>query len=78
MMGPMITMAQEQQLVELKVIETSDVHGSFYPYDFIDRKDVKGSLARVHTYVEEQRKQYGDRVLLLDNGDLDKDIGASA
>jgi 2',3'-cyclic-nucleotide 2'-phosphodiesterase/3'-nucleotidase len=70
MMGPMITMAQEQQLVELKVIETSDVHGSFYPYDFIDRKDVKGSLARVHTYVEEQRKQYGDRVLLLDNGDI--------
>ena len=66
----MITMAQEQQLVELKVIETSDVHGSFYPYDFIDRKDVKGSLARVHTYVEEQRKQYGDRVLLLDNGDI--------
>jgi len=63
-------MAQEQQLVELKVIETSDVHGSFYPYDFIDRKDVKGSLARVHTYVEEQRKQYGDRVLLLDNGDI--------
>ena len=66
----MITMAQEQQLVELMVIETSDVHGSFYPYDFIDRKDVKGSLARVHTYVEEQRKQYGDRVLLLDNGDI--------
>lgn len=66
----MITMAQEQQLVELKVIETSDVHGSFYPYDFIDRKDVKGSLARVHTYVEEQRKQNGDRVLLLDNGDI--------
>lgn len=60
----------ETKSVELKVIETSDVHGSFYPYDFINRKDVKGSMARVHTYVEEQRKLYGDHVLLFDNGDI--------
>jgi 2',3'-cyclic-nucleotide 2'-phosphodiesterase/3'-nucleotidase len=62
--------SQETKTVELKVIETSDVHGSFYPYDFIDRKDVKGSLARVHTYVEEQRQQYGRNLLLFDNGDI--------
>ena len=62
--------AQEQQLVELKIVETSDVHGSFYPYDFINRRDVKGSLARVHTYVEGLRKQYGDSLLLFDNGDI--------
>ena len=62
--------AQEQQLVELKIVETSDVHGSFYPYDFINRRDVKGSLARVHTYVEGLRKQYGDNLLLFDNGDI--------
>lgn len=62
--------AQEQQMVELKIVETSDVHGSFYPYDFINRRDVKGSLARVHTYVEGLRKQYGDNLLLFDNGDI--------
>ena len=60
----------ETKTVELRVIETSDVHGSFYPYDFINRKDVKGSLARVHTYVEDLRQQYGDHVLLFDNGDI--------
>ncbi|MBO7419459.1 MAG: 5'-nucleotidase C-terminal domain-containing protein [Bacteroidaceae bacterium] len=60
----------EQRTVELKLIETSDLHGSFYPYDFINRRDVKGSLARVFTYVEEQRKQYGDNLLLFDNGDI--------
>ena len=69
-MGSVITMAQEQQLVELKIIETSDVHGSFYPYDFINRRNVKGSLARVHTYVEQLRQQYGPKVLLFDNGDI--------
>ena len=60
----------ETKTVELRIIETSDVHGSFYPYDFINRRDVKGSLARVHTYVEDLRQQYGDNVLLFDNGDI--------
>ena len=62
--------SQETKTVELRVIETSDVHGSFYPYDFINRKDVKGSLARVHTYVDSLRQQYGDNLLLFDNGDI--------
>ncbi len=56
--------------VSLKVIETSDIHGCFFPYDFIERKPLKGTLARVSTYVERQRKEYGDRVLLIDNGDI--------
>ena len=63
-------MSGETKTVELRIIETSDVHGSFYPYDFINRRDVKGSLARVHTYVEGLRQQYGDNVLLFDNGDI--------
>ncbi len=62
-------MAQTKN-VELRVIETSDVHGCFFPYDFIDRRPLKGSLARVCTYVKQLREQYGDRLLLLDNGDI--------
>ncbi len=58
------------QTVELKVIETSDVHGHFFPYDFIEHKPLKGTLSRVNTYVEQQRKVYGDRLLLIDNGDI--------
>ena len=41
--------------VSLKVIETSDIHGCFFPYDFIERKPLKGTLARVSTYVEPLR-----------------------
>ena len=58
------------QTVTIKVIQTSDVHGSFFPYDFINRKDKRGSLARVSTYVKQARKTYGKNVILLDNGDI--------
>ena len=60
----------QTKTVKLKVVETSDVHGHFFPYDFIEHKPLKGTLARVHTYIERQRKEYGDRLLLLDNGDI--------
>ena len=32
--------------VWLKVIETSDVHGHFFPWDFMEGKPIKGTLAR--------------------------------
>lgn len=56
--------------VNIRVIETSDVHGSFFPYDFIARKPKSGSMARVSTYVNNLRKVYGKNLLLLDNGDI--------
>ena len=63
------TMAAEKT-IKLKIIETSDVHGYFFPYDFVEKKPLKGTLARVNTYVERQRREYGDRLLLIDNGDI--------
>ena len=41
--------------VKLKVIETSDVHGHFFPWDFMEKKPLKGTLARANTYVTKQR-----------------------
>lgn len=56
---------------DLVVIATTDVHGNFYPYDFITGTDRAGSLARVASYVDSLRNALGnDRVLLLDNGDI--------
>ena len=66
---PMTSIAKKKT-VTLKVIETSDVHGYFFPYDFIKRKPVEGSMARVMTYVKSQRAKYGKNVILLDNGDI--------
>lgn len=62
--------AQEQQEVKLKLVQTSDVHGSYYPYDFIVGRDAAGSLSRVCSYVRQERRTYGDRLVLLDNGDI--------
>ena len=56
--------------VRLKVIETSDVHGHFFPYDFMEKKPIKGTLVRANTYINKQRREYGDNLLLIDNGDI--------
>ena len=64
------TSMAQPKTVTLKFIETSDVHGCFFPYDFTTGKEIRGSLARVSTYVKEQRKEYGDNLILLDNGDI--------
>ncbi|MBR3068372.1 MAG: bifunctional metallophosphatase/5'-nucleotidase, partial [Prevotella sp.] len=65
-----ISASAQTRTVELKVIETSDVHGHFVPYDFIEGKDLKGTLARANTYINRQRQEYGNRLLLIDNGDI--------
>ena len=54
----------------LRIIETSDVHGSIFPWDFIRNRPAGGSLARVMTYVREQREDTSQAVILLDNGDI--------
>ena len=57
--------------VRLKVIETSDVHGHFFPYDFMEKKPMKGTLTRANTYIKKEREKYGkDHLLLIDNGDI--------
>lgn len=64
-----LAMAQTRN-VNLRIVETGDIHGCFFPYNFMAKKDVGGSLARVSTYVNELRAQYGDNLLLFDNGDI--------
>ena len=63
-------MAQDTKTVTLRIIETSDVHGCFFPYDFVERKALRGSLARVSSYVNKLREEYHQNVILLDNGDI--------
>lgn len=65
------TFAQHGKDITLHLVETSDVHGSFFPYDFTNHRTLKGSMARVMSYVSQLRKKTGsDNVCLLDNGDI--------
>ncbi|WP_075564659.1 5'-nucleotidase C-terminal domain-containing protein [Ihuprevotella massiliensis] len=57
--------------VEFSIVETSDVHGNYFPYDFINAKPGEGSLSRISTFVKQLRQKKGNhRVLLVDNGDI--------
>ncbi len=62
--------AKPAKTVTLRIIETSDVHGAFFPYNFIERRPMKGTMARVSTYIKKQRQQYGKNLILLENGDI--------
>ena len=56
--------------VVIRFIETTDVHGAVYPYDFITDKALKWSLAQIATYVKQERARPGQQVVLLDDGDI--------
>jgi len=62
--------AARTKVVHLQIIETSDVHGCYFPYNFATKSVSKGGLALVSSYVNEQRKIYGKNLLLFDNGDI--------
>lgn len=62
--------AREKE-VRLRILETSDIHGNYFSYDFLARKAGTGGLSRVCTYVRSQREALGEAsVVLLDNGDI--------
>ena len=53
---------------KLVFVETSDVHGAIFDYDFINDKKASGSLSKVQTYVNELKEK--NNVVLIDNGDI--------
>ena len=62
--------AKKHKTVTLKIIETTDVHGMFFPVNYTTGKAVNGSMARVSSYIKAQRATYGDNMILIDNGDI--------
>ena len=58
------------ETIHIKILQTSDIHGNFFPYDFIENQPAKGSLSRVYTYVKQEREKGSENILLLDNGDI--------
>lgn len=54
--------------VNFTIIETTDIHGMIFPYNFITDKEENTSIANIFTYVKKLRNE-GKTVLLLDNGD---------
>ena len=42
--------------VVIKIIETSDVHGNFFPYNLLNGNEWSGSLARVQFLCENEQR----------------------
>lgn len=61
----------QSRTVKLSIVETTDVHGNYLPYNFINDVPGKGSMARIYSYVKQLRQSQGyQNVVLLDNGDI--------
>ena len=58
-----------QETDTLYILETTDIHGNIYPYDYFHDEPADYGLAKIYTKVVEFRKQH-DNVMLLDAGDL--------
>lgn len=67
--GVVLYTSAKDKSVILKLYHTTDVHGNFFPFDFINNRPSQGSLARVSTYMNQQRELYNN-TLLFDGGDL--------
>lgn len=58
------------EAITLKFIETTDIHGAIFPYDFIEDATTSSSQAQIYSYVKAERQKSGQEVILLDNGDV--------
>jgi 2',3'-cyclic-nucleotide 2'-phosphodiesterase / 3'-nucleotidase len=61
---------QPAKTVKVKVITITDVHAAIFPYDFIRDTLAEAGFAHLQTYLEEQRSDAQQDIILLDNGDL--------
>lgn len=56
---------------QVAIAYTTDVHGSYFPINYITGQPAEGCLAKVKTAVDSIRQSLGqENVLLLDNGDF--------
>ena len=66
-----MTAQDTPRTVSLRIIETTDVHGNFFPYNFITRTPWSGSMSRAAQFIDSVRAEAGkENVVLLDNGDI--------
>lgn len=69
-MAMLCTASSYAEEVKIKLLQTSDIHGNYFPTNFITRQPAKGSLARVYAAVKDMREAFDGNVILLDNGDF--------
>ncbi|MBN1407259.1 MAG: 5'-nucleotidase C-terminal domain-containing protein [Calditrichaceae bacterium] len=64
-----ISFLSAQTIDTLYILQTTDIHGRIYPYDYYQDKPADYGLAKIYSKVVEFRKAH-QNVLLLDGGDM--------
>ncbi|MFO7864734.1 MAG: bifunctional UDP-sugar hydrolase/5'-nucleotidase, partial [Salinivirgaceae bacterium] len=59
----------QNRVIDIHIIETTDLHGHFYNYDFSRDTSRTGSLGQVAYLIDSLQKQ-SKNLVLLDNGDI--------
>ncbi|WEK54612.1 MAG: bifunctional UDP-sugar hydrolase/5'-nucleotidase [Candidatus Cohnella colombiensis] len=59
----------DQNIVTITLLETSDLHGHFYPTDYRGPGDKPIGLAKLSTIIQRERSE-NSALLLIDNGDI--------
>ncbi|MEI0564024.1 bifunctional UDP-sugar hydrolase/5'-nucleotidase [Brachyspira pulli] len=54
--------------IDFTIVQTTDIHGMIFPYNFITDEEENTSMAHISTYLKQLRNE-GKTVLLLDDGD---------
>lgn len=62
--------SQQETVIDLRILHTTDVHGALFPYDYINERPTSGSAARLASLLEQARAEDTDRLFLLDGGDF--------
>lgn len=63
------TVAAQEKVVKLKIVQTSDIHGNYYPHDLF-AEGCRREFGACICFVQKERETYKDNLILLDNGDI--------
>ncbi len=61
---------KKHQDLTINILETTDVHGQLFPYNFVYNDTADHSLAQAYTYIKHIRANTDQATILLDNGDI--------
>jgi 2',3'-cyclic-nucleotide 2'-phosphodiesterase / 3'-nucleotidase len=63
------TTLQSTMIDTLYILQTTDIHGNLFPYDYFSSQPAERGLAKIHTKVKEYRSLHNN-VILVDCGDM--------
>lgn len=63
-------LAQNNNLLNIKIVQTTDLHGAIFPFDFVNNKKTDYSLANISNFLNKVKNEENAEIILLDNGDI--------